>query len=125
MKTLIRIVMGLLGALALFATVMYWLRPESMAQSVGLTVANAAGLATVRADLAGFFGASGLFALLAAWTGDGRYALTTLALMAFALLGRIINIAFGSFEQAMFVPMGIEAVAILVFAFGYRTLSRL
>jgi hypothetical protein len=123
MKTVIRIVIGLLGLLALAATVNFWLRPELAAQGVGLTVANPMGLASVRADIAGFFAVSGLFALLTAWTGRAEYALTTLALMSAALLGRAINIVLGSFDQTMLVPMVIEAVTIVIFLFGYRTLK--
>ena len=124
MKLAIRIVMGLLGLLALAATVNFWLRPELAAQGVGLTVANPMGLASVRADIAGFFGVAGLFALLAAWTGRADYAPTTLALMSAALLGRLINIALGSFDSTMLVPMGIEAVTIVIFLFGYRMLRQ-
>ena len=49
-------------------------------------------LDSIRADIAGFFGAAGLFALVAAISGQSRFALVTLVLMAFALSGRVINL---------------------------------
>jgi hypothetical protein len=115
--------MGIGGLLALAATLFFWLRPEGAAQGVGLTVANAIGLATVRADLAGFFGASGLFALLAAIRARPEYALPPIVLMSFAIVGRLLNIALGSFDPAFLNPIAIEAFVIAIFVGGYRVLQ--
>lgn len=120
----LRILVGLAGAAGIAAAIAFWLHPDTTAHGVGLAIANATGSATVRADMAGFFGASGVFALLAASRNDGRYAFVVLVLMVFALGGRLINIAPSGYTPALLPPMIVEIVVIALFAIAARTLAR-
>ena len=81
-----------------------------------------AGLATLRADLSGFFLVSGLWAFYAAWTGRGTALLVPAALYGIAIAGRAVNlIAAGPYAGAA-TPMIVEAVLVALCLFGYRTL---
>jgi hypothetical protein len=120
---LIRILIGIAGVLGLSAALLFWLRPESAAAGVGLAIANGAGTATIRADIAGFFGASGVFALLAAVRNRAHHAFAVLVLMAFALFGRIVNLVFVGWNPVFLPPMAIEVMVIVLFAFACRVLG--
>ena len=124
MKIAIRIIAGLLGALGALAAILFWFLTAGSAQGIGLVAIDATGLAAVRADIAGFFGAQALFAFLVAWTGRAEYALPPVVLMSFALFGRALSIVLGGFDSAIVSGMVVEAVCIAVFAFAWRTLGR-
>src|SRR5579871_3649186 len=94
MRMLVRVLAGFVGCLGLAVALTAWLRPESIAGSLGLVITNPTGLATIRADIGGFFGASGIFAVLAAVHGRPQYVLAALLLQCFAIAGRLVNIAF-------------------------------
>jgi len=117
-----RILIGIAGVLGLLAACTFWLEPDRAGSGIGLLVANATGNATIRADIGGFFGASGLFALIAAIRGDARFALGTLVLMAFALFGRVLNLLLSGWNPIFLPPMLIEVFVIAVFAFAWRAL---
>ena len=123
MKLFVRILIGVLGAIALAAAANFWLRPIPAGAMVGLSIANATGAATIRADIAGFFAASGVFALVGAVRASAPAALAALVMMAFALFGRVVNIALSGWDPIFLPPMAIEAVTIGVFALAYRTLN--
>jgi hypothetical protein len=122
MQIAIRIVAGLLGGLGALAAILFWFMTDSAAHGIGLDATGAMGLAAVRADIAGFFGAQALFALLTAWTGRAEYALPPVVLMSFALFGRALSIALGGFDPAIVSGMLIEAVCIAIFVVAWRVL---
>ena len=124
MKIVVRVLIGIAGALGLVAALMFWLEPERAAQGVGLALANPTGTATIRADIAGFFAASGVFALIGSIQGRAEPVFGTLMLMSFAFLGRLLNVAMSGWNPMFLPPMLIEIVVIALFAFAYRTLSR-
>jgi hypothetical protein len=124
MTLIFRVLAGLAGVAGLIAAVAFWIHPDAAAQGLGLTIANATGTATVRADMAGFFGASGVFALLAAVRSDARYAFVVLVLMLFALGGRLINVVLSGYAPALLPPMVIELVVIALFAATTRVLGK-
>ena len=74
--------------------------------------------------MAGFFGAAGVFALLAASRSDARYAFVVVVLMLFALGGRIINIAVSGYAPTLLPPMIVEAAIIALFAAAARVLTK-
>jgi len=123
MNIAIRIAVGLLGLFGVFMTVLFWLSTNSAAGSMGLMAVNASGLAAIRADIAAFFGVVGVFSLLTAWRGDGQYALGPMALMGFALFGRIVSSVLGDFDPAIVPGMVIEAVSIGILALAWRSLK--
>ncbi len=122
MKAAVRIVIGLLGLLGAFAAILFWFSTENAAHGVGLAATDARGLAAIRADIAGFFGAQALFALLAAWKGRAEYALPPIVLMGFAFTGRVISLLIGDFDPGIVSGMVVEAATIAIFLFTWRTL---
>jgi len=124
MTLILRVLVGLAGAAGLVAAIAFWIHPEAAAQGLGLTIANVTGTATVRADMAGFFGASGVFALLAGIRSDARYAFVVLVLMLFALAGRMINVVLSGYTPALLPPILIEVVTVALFSVATRVLSR-
>jgi|688.fasta_scaffold581413_2 hypothetical protein len=122
MALVARILVGLVGLLFLGLMLGAWARPEALAAAMDLSATGALGLAAIRADLGGFFGAGGAFALAAAVTGRREFLLPPLALVGLALLGRLITAASG-FTPAMAAPMVIEVALVALFALGRRVLD--
>ena len=120
MATLFRVLIGVLGVLGLLAACLFWLDPERAGAGVGLDLANATGAATIRAQIAGFFAASGLFALVAAVRNRPQPALGALVLVLFALFGRIVNVVRGGWSPLFLPPIAIECVTIAIIAFAWH-----
>ena len=116
----IRGLVGLFGALGLLVALQLWLNPNAVATNLGLNVLGPIGTATIRADLAGFFGGAGALALAGAILGQARLLTAPLLLVALALAGRVLTVAMGGLTPEMVPPMVIEAVLIVVFALGRR-----
>jgi len=122
MALVVRILVGLAGLLFLGLMLGAWAKPEALAAATELSATGPLGLAAVRADLGGFFGAGGAFALAAAVTGRREFLLPPLALVGFALLGRLMTAASG-FTPAMAALMVIELALVALFALGRLVLD--
>ena len=125
MATLSRVLLGNLGALALAAACLFWLDPERAAAGVGLSLDNATGAATIRAQIGGFFAASGFFALVAAARNQAQFALAALVLTSFALFGRIVNVAANGWNSLFLLPIAIECMTIAVIALAWHFMRKL
>lgn len=123
MKFIARGLVGLFGALGLLVMVRLWMAPAQAAGQLGLSGEGLLGLASLRADLAGFFGAVGLLALAAAFRDDRRLLIAPLLMIGLALTGRVLTVAVDGFSQAQVQPMVIETVLLMVFALGRRNLG--
>lgn len=122
-RTLTRGLIGLVGLLALLLASRFWTSPADIGAAMGLSADGPAGLGTLRADMAGFFGASGVMFLLAAIRSDARWLRPVLLLLAIALTGRVINLLVTGGGQVLIPPMVIEAVLIAVTLLGMRVLG--
>ena len=71
-RTLLRLVIGVFGLLALLLALRLWTDPAMAAAQLGVESLAPLGVATLRADFAGFFAAAGAFALAAAIRDDRR-----------------------------------------------------
>ena len=120
---ILRGLVGVVGVLALLLAARIWLGPAQPAAQLGLEAIGGLGLATLRADVGGFFAAGGLFAVMAAIRNDGRLLTPTLALLALALTGRVITVALNGFEPQMLPPMVIEAVLVAILLLARRRLG--
>ncbi len=123
MKLVLRGLVGLAGLLALLLALQFWLHPDLPAAKLGLSPIGHLGLATIRADMAGFFGAAGAFALLAAIRNDGKWLIAPLVMIGIALTGRFITVAVQGWSPELGQPMVIEAVLLALFAAGRRFLG--
>jgi hypothetical protein len=121
MNMLLRIILGVVGAVTFGATLLALFRPESFAEGLGLATASAIGQATIRADFGSFFGASSVFAILGAVRGRSQYAGATLLLLSFAIAGRVVNMATVGWNPNLAGPIVIEAAIIAIFVLAYRS----
>ena len=123
-KTLLRLLVGIVGVLALLVALRIWTNPAMAAAQLGVGALGPLGVATLRADFAGFFAAAGMFSLAAAIRNERRLLTAPLALVALALAGRGLTVLQGGLAQPMIAPMAIEAGLVVLFALGRRGLGQ-
>lgn len=124
MVLILRALVGIAGLLGLLVAARLWMAPAELAGQLGVAASGPLGLATLRADMGGFFAAGGLFALGAAIKSRGALLLPPVMLIGLALAGRIVTIAMNGYAPEMAPPMAIEAALLAVFATGWRLLPR-
>lgn len=124
MQLVLRGLVGIAGLLGLLVAVRIWMAPAEVAAQLGVAASGPLGLATLRADMGGFFAGGGVFALMAAFKGRGGMLLPSVVLIGVALMGRLIAIAIDGFAPEMGPPMAIEAVLLVLFVAGWKWLPR-
>ena len=124
MQSLARVVTAIVGAMLLLVMGVIWLRAESAGLQLGLRATAVTGDATLRATVAGFFGAGGLLALGAAIRNEARYAGAVIVLLATALAGRAVDVVLRGYAQALLPSMLVEVALIALLLFAYRNLGR-
>jgi hypothetical protein len=122
-RTLLRLIVGVIGVLALLLALRIWTNPVQAAAQLGVSALGPLGVATLRADLAGFFAAAGGFALAAAIRDDRRLLSAPLAMVGLALVGRCLTVLPDGLAQPMIPPMAVEAGLVILFALGRRALG--
>ena len=122
-RTFMRGLLGLVGLLALLIASRFWITPDKIGAAMGLLPDGAAGLGTLRADMAGFFGAAGLLTLTAAVRNERRWLIPVLLLLGIALTGRVINLLVTGGGAVLVPPMVIEAVLIVIALLGLRVMG--
>lgn len=122
MKMIVRGLVGICGLLALLVAAAVWLNPETAAARLGLSAIDGLGVASLRADLGGFFAAAGALSLAGAFADRARLLTAPLILVAVALCGRALS-ALSGFEANMAPPMIVETVLLAVLALGRRVLG--
>ena len=123
-KTPLRLIVGLIGGLALLLALRIWTNPTAAAAQLGVCALGPLGVATLRADFAGFFAAAGSFALAAAIRDDRRLLSAPLAMVALALTGRCVTVVHDGLAPPMIMPMAVEAVLAVLFVLGRRGLGQ-
>jgi hypothetical protein len=121
-RTVLRVVVGVIGVLALLVAARLWAGPETPALALGLKPDGLLGLSTLRADVGGFFAAGGLFALAGAIRGEGRLLTPPAVLLGLALVGRLLTVVVDGYTPAMLQPMVIEAVLVAILLLARRRL---
>lgn len=123
MARVMRIVVGLIGVAAVLLALRIWVAPAAVGAHLGVAGQGGLGLATLRADIAGFFGAAGALALAAAVRDDRRLLTAPLLMIALALSGRLATIVADGLDPLQVPPMVVEAVLLVLLALGRRTLG--
>jgi arylsulfatase/uncharacterized sulfatase len=123
-RALARGVLGLAGVFFLLVFLRSWSAPAALAATFGLDPLGAVGLATVRADVGGFFGAGALITLAAAVRGRGDWLWPVLLLLGLAIVGRAIGLMVDGVLPMLIPPMVVEALLILMVAGARRALLR-
>ena len=123
MRRISRVMVGLVGLLAVLGAVQVWVAPAAFAGRLGLSAADSLGLATLRADLGGFFGVAGALALAAALRDRRSFLVAPLIALAIALVGRLVTLAIAGYSPNMLAPIIVEAVLLAILALGRRGLG--
>lgn len=118
----LRIVLGALGLLSLMVAARILVDPSAAAVQFGLLVNGELGQATLRADVAALFAATGGLSAFAALKGDGRFLLGPVCLIGAALAGRLLNLVAAGFTLNQVAPILIEVVTVAILAAGFRSL---
>lgn len=121
-RRIARGLLGLVGLLMLAIALRIWMQPQVFAATLGLAAKDHLGVASLRADLGGFFGGGGLFALIAALRSDRRWLAPAMILLGLALTGRVISLIVSGGGVPQIPPMIIEALLIAILALGWRGL---
>ena len=116
MVMLSRVLLAAMGLMFLVVGAGLWLNTGEAAANMGLVDLAAAGLGTVRADIAGFFIGGGVIQIIAAIRRDPDLLWPVQLLVLLALLGRTVTLILDGPVAAGIPSMGIE-LALLVLLF--------
>lgn len=119
----LRVLVGVLGLLALATAARIWVDPAAASAQMGLVVTGPLGQATLRADVAGLFAGIGGLSLVGAVKGDGRWLLAPLCLVVAALAGRLLNLALAGYTVEQAPPILVEIVIALILGAAFRVLK--
>ena len=119
----LRVLVGVLGLLALATAARIWVDPSAAAAQMGLVVNGPLGQATLRADVAGLFAGIGGLSVFGAVIGDGRWLLAPLCLVVAALAGRLLNLVLAGFTVEQAPPILVEIALALILGAAFRTLK--
>jgi hypothetical protein len=112
MERIFRGLAGVVGALAIVFAVRFWFAPVTAGGTLGLAAPGLLGLASLRADLGGFFATAGVFAVVGAVRNNRRLLTAPVLLIGLALLGRVVSILHDGLVSADILPMAVEAVLV-------------
>lgn len=124
MQVVSRILVGVAGLLGVLVALRIWMAPDDVASQLGVQAMGPFGLATIRADLAGFFAAGGAFSLVAAIRNRAVLLTPPLVLIGLALAGRVVTVATSGVTNEMIPPMAIEGALVAILALGRTQLAR-
>ena len=96
--------------------------PQSSASSLGLVASGAQGWSTIRADMTAFFIVGGMCMVWGAWRRAGDVLLVPAALFGIAFTGRLVGLIADGFYDGALMPMGAEALVVIVSIMGNRLL---
>jgi hypothetical protein len=120
----LRLAVGLGGILFILIGLAFLIHPAQMGALFFIEAQGSQGLATIRADLTGFFVVGGLFAALGAWRQDGQLLNVPLLLLAIALFGRTVSLVVDGRGPEAIQPMVVEAVFIALIVAAQRVFAR-
>ena len=124
MQMVSRLLVGIAGLLGVLVALRLWMAPEDVALQLGVQPIGPFGLATIRADVAGFFGGAGALSIFAAVRNRAVLLTAPLVLVGLALTGRVITATASGITNEMIPPIAIEAGLLAVLALGRQQLAR-
>jgi hypothetical protein len=120
MIILSRILVAIIGLIALLGVGQHWFDLDAVAAERGMQAIGDIGRANVRADVGGLFlGISALTLFAAIRQHQGAILAAALLLVA-TLFGRFVSIAIDGYSAPVAPPMIVEAILIAILLFVYR-----
>jgi hypothetical protein len=92
----------------------FLLDPTGSGANFGIAPQGTQGLASIRADMTAFFVVSGGCLIWGAYARKGDPLLVSAALMAIALIGRIVTLLTDGPHELFWQPMLVEAVTVII-----------
>lgn len=124
LRTIIRAVLAVQGALALFIAANAYMNPEKLAAQLGLSMNGDLGLSTFRGDIGSLFAGAGLFMLAGAIRGKRLYLVPPLIFTGIALAARTATVLQLGFMPEFVQPMAVEGITVVILLLGYATLGQ-
>lgn len=100
----------------------FLLNPATAGADFGVIPQGIMGHASLRADFTAFFVVGGGCMIWGGWKRKGDPLLVSAALFAIALFGRAVNLAVLGSYQDFWLPMAVEAIAVILCLVGSRVL---
>ncbi len=120
MIILSRILVAIIGLIALLGVGQHWFDLDAVAAERGMQAIGDIGRANIRADVGGLFlGISALTLFAAIRQHQGAILAAALLLVA-TLFGRFVSIAIDGYSAPVAPPMMVEAILIAILLFVYR-----
>lgn len=110
------------GLFFVIAGIGFFLNPVTSGADFGLMPPDAKGIATLRADMTAFFLVAGGCMIWGAWQRKGDPLLVSAALFGIAFIGRAVNALAVEPYDAFWMPMLVEALAVILCLIGSRVL---
>jgi hypothetical protein len=115
-----RILIAIIGVLALLGVGQHWFELDAVAAERGMQAVGDIGRANLRADVGGLFLGISCLTLFAAARQNRGALLVAASLLAATLLGRFVSVAIDGFSAPVALPMVVEAILITILLFAYR-----
>ena len=123
MVTGMRVLVALVALFNIVMGVGFLTDPAGSALTFYLAPLGTQGMATLRADMTGFFLVAGGAAALGAWRIDPRPLLVPVALFAIAITGRAVSLIAERAPAIAFPPMVVEALMIAILVAARRAFA--
>jgi hypothetical protein len=122
MRLILTALIFLLGMFDLFLATSFLLDPQQAARGLGLLPDGVAGLSTLRAHFAGFFGVIAVSMMLGAWRRNGDLLLVPAALEGVTVLVRAVSLALDGNYPGWQVPLLVELAHVVLLVAAWRVL---
>ena len=117
--TALAMIGGIVSVLAGFG---FFLMPDSTAAGFALLPNGNPGLAVLRADMTAFFLVAGGCMIWGAWKRNGELLMVPAALFGIAFAGRVLSLVVDGATPEFWLPMLVEAAAVVVTGLASRHL---
>lgn len=122
MFVLLRAVLFVGGLFYVLMGLGFLLDPVGSGADFGIAPQGTMGLASIRADMTAFFLVAGGCLIWGAWARKGDPLLVSAALMAIALIGRLVTLALDGPHDLFWQPMLVEGITVILALIGSRVL---
>ena len=120
MIILSRILVAIIGLIALLGVGQHWFDLDAVAAERGMQAIGDIGRANIRADVGGLFLGISALSLFAAIRQHQGAILAAALLLVATLFGRFVSIAIDGYSAPVAPPMIVEAILIAILLFVYR-----
>jgi len=120
MIILSRILVAIIGLIALLGVGQHWFDLDAVAAERGMQAIGDIGRANIRADVGGLFLGISALTLFAAIRQHQGAILSAALLLVATLFGRFVSIAIDGYSAPVAPPMIVEAILIAILLFVYR-----